>query len=246
MPRKTPTKTVKRTAPRRTTKPTPPALSKPQKPIFSAATWAAVFVLVFLIAATVYINQQQERAEAESPTVAAQEENFVFENKETLVSLKIETAEGETVLLARNEENVWALKLPTEAEADQGLAEAAASQVNALRIVNEIQADPFSLGLDAPAFVITVEFQGGATHRLEVGEKTPTGNGYYARLDNQKTFIAAAAGIDALINLISNPPYVNTPTSVPAATSTPLPTETPAPPPETESPPEEATETPQP
>lgn len=240
MPRKT-TKTTKRTTARASNRAPAP---RRQKPIFGTGTWVAIFLLIFLIATTVYINQQAERAETEIPA-AAQESNFVFENEGVLASVKIEPAEGETFLLERNEENAWVLKLPFETEADQGLAEAAASQINALQITNELQADPSSLGLDAPAFVITVGFLGGAKHTLEVGDKTPTNNGYYVRLDNQRILIVTVSGIDSLINLTLNPPYLNTPTPTPTATSTPLPTETPAPPTETESAPE-ATGTPQP
>jgi hypothetical protein len=243
MPSKaTKTSKTKRTTARRSN---PAPAPRRQRPVFGVGTWVAVFLLIFLIAATVYLNQREDRSEAEATPITVQENAYVFENEGILTSMEVKPAEGETVRLERNEENAWVLILPFATEADQGLAEAAAVQVNALRIINELESDPASLGLDAPAFLITVEFAGGEKHTIEVGEKTPTNVGYYVRLNGQRTLIVAASGIDSLINLTLFPPYLNTPTPTPTATATPLPTETPAPPTETESTPE-AAETPQP
>jgi hypothetical protein len=203
----------------------------------------AILLLALLIGATIYLNQSEKRAEAEATPTPFEEVAFVFEDGGIITSIEVTPADGETVRMARNEQYVWVLNLPFETEADQGLAEAAASQVNALRIANELDADPKNLGLDSPAYIITVEFEDGAKHMLEVGDKTPTNNGYYVRLNNQRILIVTASGIESLTILTSFPPYLNTPT--PTATATLPPTETPVPPTETESTPE-ATETPQP
>lgn len=213
---------------------------KQEKPFFRPATWIAVLLFAALVGLIVLINQREKQAEAQATPTSLGEDAFVFDNESALTAIEVKPADGETFRTERNAENVWVLTLPIEAEADQGTVEAAASQVTALKVTSELDADPKILGLEKPAFVVTVEFQDGATHRLEVGDKTPTGNGYYARLDKKKIMIVAASGIDALTRLPSNPPYLNTPT--PTETATPPPTETPVPPTETESTPE----TPQP
>jgi hypothetical protein len=114
--------------------------------------------------------------------------------------------------VALNAENVWALELPIQAEANQGLAEAAATQVSALKSISPINADPEIFGLKNPAFTITIEFKGGAKHTLEVGDSTPTQSGYYVRVDKDKMMIADLSGIESLLQLVSSPPYLNTPT----------------------------------
>ena len=57
------------------------------------------------------------------------------------------------------------LTQPDEVEADQGLAEAAASQITALRIVTEVDntKDPSIFGFDQPAYILTIGFEGGTT-----------------------------------------------------------------------------------
>lgn len=221
---------------------TRPLPGRREKPFFRTGTWIAVLLFAALAGVIVFLNQRETQAASQATPTPLGEDAFVFDNESALAAIEIEPSEGESFRAERNAENVWVLKQPIEAEADQGAVEAAASQVTALKITSKLDADPKILGLDKPAYVITVEFQDGAAHTLEVGDKTPTGSGYYVRLDGKEIMIAAASGMDALIRLPSNPPYLNTPT--PTATATPPPTETPVPPTEAESTPE--TETPQP
>jgi hypothetical protein len=140
--------------------------------------------------------------------------SYVFTSEDGLPSsIEVKPQDGEPVRLIRNEENAWALELPEKAEANQGLAEAAATQISALRILSdEIDAAPDILGLDNPAFVITIKFTGASEHMLEVGDNTPTNNGYYVRVDGEKTVIVALSGMESLLNLADSPPYLNTPT----------------------------------
>jgi len=110
-----------------------------------------------------------------------------------------------------------------EAEANQGLVEAAAAQVSALQVISPINAGkPEIFGLDKPAYVITIEFSGGKKHTLEVGDATPTNSGYYVRVDKDKMMVTDLSGIDSLVQLGFFPPYLNTPTALPP-TLTPVP-----------------------
>lgn len=230
-----PTKTTKASkavkAAKTTTKTrTPRTQSAPKqsKPVFRTGTWVALIVLAAVIGAAFYMNRQAEEAAnaTETPEV---EEAFVFGEDRIVTSIEIQPAEGETVQLERNEENVWMLSQPEEAEAEQGAAEAAASQINALRIITEVDSgkDPSIFGFDEPAYTITVSFEDGTTSVIEVGDNTPSESGYYLRVDGGKAYVVGLSGIDALAGLVFAPPYLNTPTPIPTATSTPLPTATP-------------------
>lgn len=203
-------------APRKTTKPTArktkeAPVIKHQKPVFRTGTWVTLLLLAALIGFAYYLNNKTDDTEA-IPTPASIEETFVFgEEDGSLVSIEIKPLDGEAVKAVRNEENIWALELPIEAEADQGLVEAAASQVAALNIVSEVDADPSILGLDQPAYLIMLEFADGTKHTLEVGDNTPTNSGYYVRVDNKKIMILTLNGIDSLTTLAQFPPYLNPP-----------------------------------
>lgn len=228
-------KTTKTTKTSKTTKtakaPKTPRLKtapKQSKPVFRTGTWVALIVLAAVIGAAVYMNRQAEEAANTEPTAAIEEESFVFAENSIVTGIEVKPAEGETVALKRNEEKGWVLSKPEEVEADQGAAEAAASQIMALKIINEVDAqkDPSIFGFDEPASTITVTFEGGKTSVLEVGDTTPSQSGYYLRVDEKKVYVVSFSGIDALTSLTFAPPYLNTPTPVPTATSTPLPTAT--------------------
>lgn len=195
---------------------------KPVKAKFKAGTWITVLIFIGLIGAAVYLNRQKDTAEVE--VTPASEPSYLFSTASdgNPTSIEIKPAEGgETVRIARNAENAWALEVPVEAEADQGLSEAAATQISALEILDPIDADPAIFGLDNPAYVITLEFDGGKKHTLEVGDSTPTSKGYYVRIDSDKMMIVDLSGIDSLLQLAAFPPYLVTATPEAAVTSTP-------------------------
>lgn len=224
------TKTSKTSKAAKTTRTPRASQSAPKqgKPVFRTGTWIALIVLAVVIGAAFYMNQQAEEAVNATETPEA-EEAFVFTGDSVVTSIEVKPVEGETIKLERDEENVWVLSQPSEAEADQSAAEAAASQINALRIIDEVDAgkDPSIFGFDEPAYTITVSFEDGTTNVLEIGDMTPSQSGYYLRVDGDKAYVVGLSGIDALSNLVFAPPYLNTPTPVPTATSTPLPTTTP-------------------
>lgn len=221
MARKT-TKTTK--SPPRKTRKVQKEISAPRqgRPVFRAGTWITLLLLAVLIGVTYYLNNREEVVDAEATPVS--EAAFVFEEDSLVSSIEVKPAGGETVKVERDEAGVWALTLPFEIEADQSLAEAAASQIASLQIVSEVDADPKILGLASPAYVITIEFEDGKKSVLEIGDITPTNSGYYVRLDGKRILIISLSGIDPLINLALFPPYLNTPTP----TALP-PTETPVP-----------------
>ncbi len=85
--------------------------------------------------------------------------------------------------------------------------------------------NPGIFGFDNPAYVITIEFKDGKKRTLEVGDNTPSGNGYYVRVDKDKMLITDLNGIEALLQLGFFPPYLNTPTPTALPpTETPVPT----------------------
>lgn len=204
--------------------------SQQGKPFFRTGTWVALLVFAAVIAAIIYLNRNPiEDAESEITPVA--EEAPLFAAGSVVTSIEVKPLEGETVKLERNESQAWVLTQPDKVDADQAMAEAAASQITALRIITEVdnKKDPSIFGFDQPAYILTIGFEGGTTNTLEVGDTTPSENGYYVRMDGDKFYVVSLNGIGALTSLSSAIPYLNTPTPIPTATSTPLPTETPVP-----------------
>jgi len=207
--------------------PAPKPLAAKRKTVFRAGTLIVVLLLVAVIELAIYLNGNKDKAGLENSTPVS-EKAYIFTEKDGIVSsIEVKPADGEAVKVARNAQKAWAIVLPSEVEADQGLAEAAASQVSALPIINKVDAgkSPEIFGLDKPAFTITIEFEGGVKHALYVGDTTPSQSGYYARVDKGDIVVTDLSGIEALLQLNSFPPYLNTPTALPPTEAPVVPTE---------------------
>jgi hypothetical protein len=215
----------RRTAPGKTklmvagSAPTPDV--KRKKNIFRTGTVAAVLLLIIMIELTVYLKGEKEKTNAAELTPVSTPSHIFSVNDGVVSSIEIKPATGDGVKLARNAESAWVVEMPIKAEADQGLAESAATQVFSLSVISQIDADPEIFGLKNPPFVITLEFSGGKKHTLEIGDVTPSKSGFYVRVDKDKMMIADLSGIQALLQLVSVPPYLNTP--MPSPTLTPVP-----------------------
>ncbi|HVN15017.1 MAG TPA: DUF4340 domain-containing protein [Anaerolineales bacterium] len=194
------------------------------------STWIALVILAALIGVVFYLRYEQQAVKAESKTVPTPTVAYLFNTTTDgqPVSIKIEDATGTTVEVARDSSQAWAIDQPTRAEADQSSSEAAATQISSLRPTDEVDLAPDILGLDKPAYTVTIGFDSGKQHVMKIGSQTPTQSGYYVQVDSNKSVIVASEGIEALLNLFTAPPYKETPT--PSVTPSPIPpTSTPAP-----------------
>jgi hypothetical protein len=183
-------------------------------------TWILLIILALAIGAYFLIKNRPLKSSQSTPT-ATGNTYLVTKADGTLQSLRIDDNQGNVVQLQRDPSKVWVLAAPTPGEADQALAGAAETQVGALRIVTTLETIPdlSVVKLDSPAYTIVLMFDSGIQHKLEVGDLTPTGSGYYVRYDNGKVYVISQSGIDSLLNLLKAPPYPATPT--PAVTDTP-------------------------
>ena len=189
--------------------------------------WLILFVAVVGLFLTIHYRNPVSTATATPTTSLA---SYLFTDADgNPVSIRIYDNQYHIMMMERTSGGLWTLVLPTPGPADQSGAEAGATQISALRIVEILNTTPplSSTGLNIPSYVIKVGFENGTKHILEVGNKTPSGSGYYVRVDNDKVYILSADGIDSLVNLLTTPPvYVPatpTPTPLPLQNPTPLP-----------------------
>lgn len=189
-----------------------------------------VILLLILAGAYWYLNNREKPVEAEATVEPSAEISYLFNAEDgTPSSIRMESKSGETVEVARDAENVWTLIQPLEAKADQAAAEAAASQITTMRILDRIpDLDPEIVGLENPEYVLTIKFTNGVQRTVDIGVITPTESGYYIQDADGEIAVVSRDAIDALLGLLENPPYLETPTPSPVpATETTTPLTTP-------------------
>lgn len=193
------------------------------------STIVLLLILAVVVGFSVYFNKTKEKkASINSTTTPETKTSYLFEVTDGVpTSIRVESNAGETVELARDAGNAWALILPIEASADQASSEAAASQITTIRVTDHLpNISPKDVGLDTPEYQIVVKFTDGVERIAQIGVMTPTQSGYYARLKDGEIVIVGKSAVDAILGLLTNPPYVETPTPSPipaTVTETPLP-----------------------
>ncbi len=181
-------------------------------------------VLLVILAAVIglgwYLNQRS--TDASTPTVTpAPTAAFLFASESgQIVKFSLFDASGKYTTLTRGAGGAWMIETDSHnGIADQGQAEAAATQIATLRILRTLDAPPAAseIGLDAPAYTLKV-FTANGEQTAHIGNATVTGSGYYIQDFDGNVSIVSKFGVDALLNLLTNPPFAETPTPSPEAT----------------------------
>ncbi len=196
-----------------------------------SSTIAYLIVLLVALGAYYFINSREEPADIAITLEPEDIVTYLFNAEDGIpTGIRIESKTGEIVEVAKNADGAWELIQPLEAAADQVAADAAASQITTLRIEDTIpDLDLAIVGLENPEYTLVIQFPGNVERKASIGVITPTENGYYALSPDGDVVVLSKAAIDSLLNLLHNPPYLETPTPSPTATETPVPSSTPEP-----------------
>lgn len=190
------------------------------------STVVYIILLLVLVGAYWYLNNRQQTADLEATVEPGTDtvQTFLFPAEAgTPARIRIEAKSGEVVEIARSDEDGWGVIEPQEAAADQAAAEAAATQVTTMRVLDSVSdLDPAIVGLEKPAYQLSISFTSGEERTVDVGNLTPSESGYYVR-DGDRLIIVSKSAVDSVLRLLTDPPYQETPTPAGSEMSTPSP-----------------------
>ena len=189
-------------------------------------TWILLVILALVIVAYFVIKSRSQATSSEATPTALGNSFLVTQTDGTLQILRISDKQNHLFQMQRDTSGAWAVTLPTFGVADLALAGAAETQIGALRIVTTLDnsLNLAGAGLDSPAYTIELTFSSGLKHVIQVGSLTPTSSGYYVRFDAESLYVVSQSGIDALLNLLTAPPFPATSTPAPTIEQTATPT----------------------
>ncbi len=187
------------------------------------STWIVLGLFVVLVGFAILFQRYQAKntgnTATETPTVAP----ILLYNlgNSQLDDIKIADKTGKYVDLYHDPTTTqWAVEGVPVDQADSSKIETISSQLLGLQ-VKETMADTLSLdavGLDTPAYTITLTSSAGSQYVTYVGMQTAIGTGYYVRDNNGKVMIVDKTSLDNILNVLNTPPLIPTPT--PEVTST--------------------------
>jgi hypothetical protein len=70
---------------------------------------------------------------------------------------------------------------------------------------------------------LTVKFSSGVERKAQVGVVTPSEGGYYVQNEKGEVVIVSRDAVEALLGMLTNPPYMETLTPSPTVTASPIP-----------------------
>jgi hypothetical protein len=181
-------------------------------------TLILVGVFALLVTALLLIQRNRELNPAlpESDAPTAPPPTFLFDfASESVVGVLVEGQDGQIVELQKAADGTWLLvQPPTLPEGtNQAPITSAIGQIGTVRVLNELANEPGLdvIGLDIPTATITLTLDSGQTTTIQIGSSSPTGNGYYIRVDGAATMLVDKFFFDQLTGFLVTPPIVPTP-----------------------------------
>jgi hypothetical protein len=171
-------------------------------------------LFIVLLAGTWLWQRYDEKKAVEEPTSTPAA--MLLEVDTNLIrDMKIEDAGGNRIYLRRLGGS-WIMTEPERQNVDAEIMSGKMGQLAVMQPISTLNPPPAEseIGLDPPAYTITLTDESGNDTVMEVGAHTPTQSGYYLRMAGT-VYVVSTATIDEIVGMLANPPV-----PVPTATST--------------------------
>ena len=145
----------------------------------------ACVVLAALLGLLYWSNHHPSTADSAVKASADTPPKILSLDQLNIASLAIHHADSPTVDLSRNSSGSWQITAPKQLSVDQESVSSVLSSVSSLtadRLLEDKATNLSSYGLANPALEVDVTLKDNKTQKLLVGDKTPSGNAYYAVL----------------------------------------------------------------
>ena len=177
------------------------------------STWIVLAILVILIGVVIYL--QRKEPSADIMVDAGTEVPHVLDiDLNDVTGLRVIGADGKIFYATRVDSENWTLVQPgLSGELDSSLLESDLTQLINIQPLSRLETGLGSeaMGLLSPIFTIRLSMVGQNERLLEVGNETPTGSGYYVRVDNTDLIVVPVYNLQSILDLLKETPIV-TPT----------------------------------
>lgn len=189
-------------------------------------TLILLIVFALLIGLMFYLQKNPLPSRASltpSPTLRAQIVPNLEQGDITAISFA-EKGSADIIQVKKNEQGEWVVGAEGKQKADAGKVEQARAEIAALTVITEMpeELEDSAVGLKEPTYTLTIQTAQDQKYEIQVGDKTPIENGYYAKVENGSAVVLNNNAIDTIVRLMKE-------IGAPQQTPTPLETIPPAP-----------------
>ena len=198
------------------------------------STWVVLAIFVILIAAAILIQRTTNETELVEPTPTIQlVQPLLYDLGSSAITwIQFTDAEGNLVEVERESASAdWLVVGESEETSDSFRIGSIAGQLLTMQAMTtfETALGIETVGLDAPAYTITMRTSTGEEIVTTVGNLTAIGSGYYIQVNDGDVMVVAKLVLDEVLGILTEPPLLATPTpevtetAVPELETTPTP-----------------------
>ena len=187
-------------------------------------TWIVLVIFLGLLAFSFYWQNRNKNNQVEvtpSPVV----ESLLEIKSDEIANIQIEDERGGAVEIKHVEGNGWILVVPKSEATDSNAVDGIVNQFISSHVISTIDPAPpdDATGLKNPEYQINLRLKDGRQMIINVGIQTATGSGYYIIMDDGFVKVVDKFGLEAVTNLIYQPPVLLLFTGMPTSLVTPQP-----------------------
>lgn len=176
--------------------------------------------VLLVLGAYTYYYQVSKKAPQPTPTSMPSTAVWYNTTPDQITALQItENASGKQVAVSKDAQSQWQVTKPNAQPADPNALSTLTTNLATLSFMANITstADLAPFGLITPTYTLEATLSTGKALKAYIGDKIPTGNGFYLLRDGDKNPLAVPdTSLQPFIDLLANPPYVPTPTPLAA------------------------------
>ena len=197
---------------------------KGDKVMVRRTTWIILVIFLGLLAFSLYWQNRNKYNQGEvtpSPVV----QTLLDIGSDEISTLRIEDERGGAGEIKHVEGNGWILVVPKSEATDSNAVDGILNQFASLHVISTIEPAPpdDATGLENPEYKIHLQVNDGRQMIVNVGVQTATGSGYYVKVDDGFVKVVDKIGLEAVTNLIYQPPVLLLFTGMPTLLVTPQP-----------------------
>jgi Domain of unknown function (DUF4340) len=194
------------------------------------STWIMLLLFAALVGFAFFFqrNRATQAVSTATPTPTIQPVYLFSLGDSELSNIKIVAQAGKSINLYRDQStSKWAITNLPPGQADSTKIDSIGTEFRSMQIEETLSQTIAlsSIGLELPAYTITLTTTLGTQFVAYVGIQTAIGSGYYIREPNGQVAIVGKTPMESILNLIDNPPLLPTatPEVTPPETVTPVP-----------------------
>src|SRR5262249_34716689 len=157
----------------------------------------AALVLIALLGLLYWSNRhKRDESSLASTTPAEAAPKILTLNEADITKIELKKKSGDQITITKDSAGAWKITMPQSLPVDQSVVSGMLSTLSSLnsdRLVEEKATNLSRYGLSDAAVMIVIADKNNSTHKLLIGDDTPTANGAYANVEGDPRVFTIAS-----------------------------------------------------